>query len=170
MNPATPPSNDSKKVIHTALSVIAGSIAAILAIVLIAQFSISAYQSRARDAKTDPAMAAAAIAARIKPVAEVSVTDPNAPKILKTGQQVYDAVCAACHGAGLLNAPKFGDKALWAKPLAQGYETLVEHAIKGIRAMPAKGGAADLEEVEVARAVVHMANNAGASFKEPATK
>ena len=52
----------------------------------------------------------------------------------------------------------------------QGYDTLVSHAVKGIRAMPAKGGNPDLDEVEVARAVVHMANAGGASFKEPAEK
>jgi hypothetical protein len=33
--------------------------------------------------------------------------------------------------------------------------------------MPAKGGNPDLDDVEIARAVVHMANAAGAKFNEP---
>jgi hypothetical protein len=45
---------------------------------------------------------------------------------------------------------------------------VLKHAIEGLRAMPAKGGNPDLDDVEVARAVVYMANKSGASFKEPA--
>jgi hypothetical protein len=46
----------------------------------------------------------------------------------------------------------------------------LKHAIEGIRAMPAKGGNPDLDNVEVARAVVHMANASGGKFKEPEVK
>ncbi len=162
-----PQSNNAKKVIHTAIAIATGSVAGIFAIVMLAQFSISAYQGRARDANKDPAMAAEAIAARIKPVGQVSVVDANAPKVFKTGQQVYDVICASCHAAGLNNAPKFADKAGWTARLGQGYDTLVKNAVNGIRMMPAKGGATDLDNVEVARAVAYMANSAGASFKEP---
>ncbi|MDB5748660.1 MAG: cytochrome, partial [Massilia sp.] len=56
----------------------------------------------------------------------------------------------------------------WTARLAQGYDTLVKHAIEGIRAMPAKGGNPDLDNLEVERAVVYMANQSGATFKEPA--
>ena len=87
---------------------------------------------------------------------------------LKTGEQVYNAACAACHGAGVAGAPKKGDGGAWGARIAQGYDTLVSHAIKGIRGMLAKGGNPDLNDVEVARAVVHMANASGAKFKEPA--
>jgi cytochrome c5 len=79
-------------------------------------------------------------------------------------------VCKTCHETGLLNAPKFKDKAAWAKVIAQGRAVAVEHAIKGIRAMPAKGGNPDLDDVEVERAIVYMANQSGASFKEPEVK
>jgi cytochrome c5 len=113
-----------------------------------------------------------AIAARLKPVADEGYTlvDASAPRTLKAGAEVYNAACVACHGAGVAGAPKFGDKAAWGARIKQGYDTLVSHAVKGIRAMPAKGGNADLDEIEVARAVVHMANASGASFKEPADK
>jgi len=111
-----------------------------------------------------------AIAARIRPVADegFALKDANAPKILQTGQAVYTAVCAACHGAGVAGAPKMGDAGAWSARIAQGYDTLVQHAVQGIRAMPAKGGNPDLDDVEVARAVVYMSNQSGAKFKEPA--
>jgi cytochrome c5 len=113
---------------------------------------------------------AEAIAARVRPVAEEGFTlvDANAPRVLQSGNAVYTAVCAACHDSGMAGAPKLGDAAGWKARLAQGYDTVLKHAIEGIRAMPAKGGNPDLDNVEVARAVVYMANKSGASFKEPA--
>lgn len=110
------------------------------------------------------------IAARIKPVADDGYLfkDASAPKVLQTGQAVYAAVCIACHGTGAAGAPKAGDSGAWHARIAQGYDTLLQHAIQGIRAMPAKGGNPDLDDVEVGRAVVFMTNESGAKFKEPA--
>ena len=110
-----------------------------------------------------------AIAARVRPVADEGYTlkDSNAPKVLQSGEAVYTAICAACHATGAAGSPKFGDAAAWGTRIAQGYDTLVKHAVDGIRAMPAKGGNPDLDDVEVARAVVYMANKGGAKFKEP---
>ena len=84
----------------------------------------------------------------------------------KSGEEVYKAVCLMCHQAGMLNAPKFGDTQAWAPRIAQGYEVLVQHAIKGIRSMPAKGGNASLSDNEVAGAVLYMSNSSGANFKK----
>jgi cytochrome c5 len=72
------------------------------------------------------------------------------------GKATYNGLCMACHGAGLAGAPKFGDKAQWAKRIAQGQATLYEHAIKGIRAMPAKGGNPALSDEQVKAAVDYM--------------
>lgn len=109
------------------------------------------------------------VAARIAPVANEGFTlkDANAPKVLQSGEAIYNSTCAACHGTGAAGAPKFGDAGAWGARIAQGYDTVVKHAIEGLRAMPAKGGNPDLDDVEVARAVVYMANHAGAKFKEP---
>jgi cytochrome c5 len=113
---------------------------------------------------------AAAVNARIAPMAAEGFTlrDANAPKVFQGAEAVYTAVCATCHASGLAGAPKIGDAAGWGTRIAQGYETLVKHAIEGIRAMPPKGGNPDLDDIEVARAVVYMANQSGAKFKEPA--
>jgi cytochrome c5 len=72
------------------------------------------------------------------------------------GKKVYDGLCAACHAAGVAGAPKTGDKGAWAPRVAQGMDTLHQHAIKGIRAMPAKGGNPALSDAEVSAAVDHM--------------
>jgi cytochrome c5 len=111
-----------------------------------------------------------AVAQRLRPVAEEGfvLRDANAPKVLQAGNAVYTAVCAACHTSGAAGAPKTGVAGDWTARLAQGYDTLVKHAIEGIRAMPPKGGNPDLDNVEVERAVVYMANQSGAKFKEPA--
>jgi cytochrome c5 len=45
---------------------------------------------------------------------------------------------------------------------------MVATAIKGKGAMPPRGGDASLTDDEVARAIVYMANQSGAKFKEPA--
>ncbi len=111
-----------------------------------------------------------AVIARIKPVGQIEVTDPNAPVVEKSGKEIVDAVCSACHATGALNAPKIGDKAQWGPHLGVGLDHLTQNAIKGVRQMPPRGGNPDLTDTEIARAIVFMANQSGASFKEPAAK
>ena len=105
----------------------------------------------------------------IQPVAQVELAKPiqeGSASGEKSGEEVYKAVCLMCHQAGMLNAPKLGDVQTWAPRIAQGYEVLVQHAIKGIRSMPAKGGNASLSDSEVASAVLYMSNSSGANFKK----
>ena len=149
-------------------AVVAGFVVPIAIIVLLVSYVGSTPKTGAGSNAQSPE----AIAERIKPVADQGFTlvDASGPRTLKAGADVYNAACAACHGSGAAGAPKFGDAGAWGGRIKQGYDTLVSHAIKGIRAMPAKGGNPDLDDVEVARAVVHMANAAGASFKEPEAK
>lgn len=135
----------------------------VLAIVMIVQLVLS-FQAGHVD-KNDPRMSEAAVKERIKPYGEVKAIDPSAPRIEKAGDVVYNEVCAACHNTGALNAPKFGDKGAWGKRNAQGFDTLVKNAINGVRTMPARGGNPELSDIEMARAVAHLANSGGASFK-----
>lgn len=153
-------------------AVVAGFIVPIIGIVLLVQYVAS--ENKVGSGST--AQTSEAIAARLQPVADKGFTlvDANAPRILQTGTQVYNAVCMACHAAGVAGAPKVGDTAAWSARIAQGYETLVSHAVNGYKGnngqMPAKGGNPDLDDVEVARAVAYMADQAGATFKEPDPK
>ena len=96
---------------------------------------------------------------RIKPVGELVKFDGAPPPATaavvavvakaKSGEEVYNGACVACHGAGIAGAPKTGDKALWAPRIAQGVNVLYEHAIKGFKTMPAKGGQVALSDDEV---------------------
>ena len=151
-----------------AAAIVAAILIPIICIVLLVQYV-------ANDKKVgvgSDAQSADAVAARIKPVADQGFTfkDANAPKQLQTAEAVYTAACAACHATGAAGAPKLGDASAWSARIAQGYDTLLKHAIQGLRGMPAKGGVPDLDDVEVARAVVYMANQGGAKFKEPEVK
>ena len=103
-----------------------------------------------------------------QPVASVVLAAaPAAAPGSRSGEEIYKAVCGACHASGAAGAPKAGDKAAWGPRLGAGLAGLVKSATNGKNAMPAKGGAADLTETELTRAVVFLANQAGAGFKEP---
>lgn len=104
------------------------------------------------------------IAQRLQKVGSVEIRDAN--RELKGGEDVYKGQCAACHAAGLAGAPKLGDAVAWDPRLKTGYETLLTSALKGKGAMGAQSGG-DYEELEIARAVVYMANSAGAKFETP---
>ena len=114
-------------------------------------------------------LADATVASRIAPIAQVTVRDANAPHVFKTGEEVFKAVCTTCHTPGAAGAPKFGNSADWAPRIAQGYDTLLHTALTGKGAMPPRGGTSpdDYSDYEIARAVVYMADHAGANFPEP---
>jgi len=119
----------------------------------------------------DPAaMTPQAVAARIQPVGRVEfgAAGGGAGAGPRSGEEIVKTTCGACHVAGVANAPKIGDKAAWGKLAAEGLPTLLRDAIKGKGAMPPRGGAADLSDLELARAIVTMANQSGAKLKEPA--
>ncbi|MEO8024494.1 c-type cytochrome [Polaromonas sp.] len=105
-----------------------------------------------------------AIAQRIQKVGTVEIRDANRP--LKPGNEVYAAQCAACHAAGVAGAPKFGDAAAWGPRIQKGFAALLNSALKGKGAMSPQGGG-EFDDVEIGKAVAHMANAAGAKFPEP---
>lgn len=108
------------------------------------------------------------VAKNIKPLAEVALAvESSGPKAERSGEEIVNQSCAACHGTGLMSSPKIGDSAAWQARIALGYETLTKHAVEGIRTMPARGGNPDLTDNEIAKAVAYMANQAGADFTPP---
>ncbi len=76
------------------------------------------------------------------------------------GQKVYKTTCFACHMTGAAGAPKVGDTAAWAPRIAQGIDTLTEHAINGFKGstgfMPPRGGRGNLSDEEVKGAIEYM--------------
>jgi len=138
----------------------------IIGIILIVELVTSARQP-------DPnALVPEVVAQRIQPIGRVEFggSDGGGAAGGHSGEEVVKTTCAACHQAGVAGAPKMGDKAQWSARIKQGQKQLVASAIKGKGAMPPKGGNASLSDDDVARAVVFMANQSGASFKEPAAK
>jgi cytochrome c5 len=109
-----------------------------------------------------------AVAKRLKPIGEVVVAEGSDQPGQRSGKEIVESICAACHTTGALNAPKIGDTAAWAPLIKQGLQQLTEIAIKGIRQMPPRGGNPELTDIEVARAVAYLANQSGAKFAEPA--
>jgi cytochrome c5 len=84
----------------------------------------------------------------------------SATAMPKSGAELLQQTCDACHGQGIAGAPKLGDKAAWAPRVAEGKATLYEHALKGFQGhsgvMPAKGGRADISDELVKQAVDQM--------------
>jgi cytochrome c5 len=104
------------------------------------------------------------VAERIQKVGIVEIRDAN--RALKSGEDVFKAQCTACHTAGVAGAPKVTDAGAWGPRIKTGLEALVNSALKGKGAMGPQGGG-DFDDVEIARAVVYMANTAGGTFAEP---
>lgn len=79
------------------------------------------------------------------------------------GEKIYNQTCKSCHGEGIDGAPKFGDKAAWADRIAEGMDTLENHALNGFTGksgtMPPKGGNAALSDDDVKAAVEYMVSN-----------
>lgn len=104
------------------------------------------------------------IAQRLQKVGSVEIRDAN--RELKGGEDVFKAQCTTCHTAGVAGAPKFGDAVAWGPRIKTGYDALLTSALKGKGAMGAQSGG-DFEELEIARAVVYMANAGGGKFEVP---
>jgi cytochrome c5 len=77
----------------------------------------------------------------------------------RSGEDVYNASCSACHSTGVAGAPKFGT-AEWAERGAKGIDSLLATAISGINAMPPKGTCANCSDDELKGAIEYMVNSA----------
>ena len=97
-------------------------------------------------------------------VAAVPAAPISKPEVVAaplTGPQVYNAVCIACHAPpGVGGAPALGDGDAWAVRIAQGMDTLIDHALHGYSGstgiMPRKGGRLDLSDDEIIAAIEYM--------------
>lgn len=132
--------------------------------ILVAQTAVVALWAMSAQAATDEA-----IAERLKPVGSVCIQGEEcaaagagaaaaAGGAARSGSDVYGKFCTACHGSGLLNAPKTGDTATWSAraDAAGGLDGLLKHAINGINAMPPKGTCGDCSDDELKAAIEHM--------------
>jgi cytochrome c5 len=129
--------------------------------------------NQGKQVTTDPRFVES-VEQRLQPAAHVAVAgqDNSALKIESVGPAMpvaaipangtaaYETACSACHGAGIAGAPKVGDKGAWGPRIAQGKETLYNHALHGFNGktgvMPPKGGRADWPDDLIKQAVDHI--------------
>lgn len=157
----------------TVLTVVIGALVVLTAVVFVAARMVANVSD---DQPEDAARIQTAIEDRIKPVGNVAVLDPNAPAeaaateapapaptaaAAQSPEQIVTQVCAACHQAGVLNAPKIGAKEDWEPRMAQGLDTLVSHAVNGFNAMPANGGNPNLTEDDIRASTLWMLAESG---------
>ena len=136
--------NSSSKIMYLSIAL------AVVLMAVVVPFSMSG------KGKSDAVSNADDVESRIAPVAKIEMQAGGGAGGVKDGKTVYNTVCAGCHGAGVMGAPKFGDKGAWAGRIGQGMATLTNHAINGFKGMPARGGAASLSDDEVKAAVQYM--------------
>ncbi len=136
--------NPSSKIMYLSIAL------AVILMALVVPFSMSG------KGKSDAVSNGDDVESRIAPVAKIEMQAGGGAGGVKDGKTVYNTVCAGCHGAGVMGAPKFGDKGAWGGRIGQGMATLNNHAINGFKGMPARGGAASLSDDEVKAAVQYM--------------
>ena len=157
-------------------SIVIGGLVALALVLFAIARSIGVPFEEAR-AEADSAVSAQ-IAERIGPVGKLAVAGQDNSKLTivsaidesagagpaialpANGEETFNQVCGTCHTPGLAGAPKVGDKAAWAPRIAQGKDTLYQHALAGFQGkagvMPAKGGRTDLTDELVKQAVDYM--------------
>ena len=112
-----------------------------------------AFSAQAQDMTEDD------IKARIKPIGQVHVAGAKAETAAsgpRSGADIYSKACVACHGIGVLGAPKLQDAADWAPRLEKGFDTVWKNAINGIGGMPPRGTCADCSDDDIKAAIEHM--------------
>lgn len=149
-----------------------GNFIGVLAVLVIAAFVFFFLADTVTDdiapSAEDDARMEAKIAENIKPVGEVNVGTAPAPAAApvasagpRSGDEVYNAHCVACHASGVAGAPKVGDSAAWAPRAAQGIDTLLTHATNGLNAMPPKGTCGACSQDELKGAIEYMLSQSG---------
>lgn len=96
------------------------------------------------------------------PIAAQATSSPD-----RSGKEIVESTCIACHGPGKDGAPRIGNNKEWSKHASQGLKTLATHAITGIRKMPAHGGEGTLSDLEISRAISYMVS--GGTAEDPKT-
>jgi cytochrome c5 len=150
------------------------NIAIVLAILIVFTISI-AFIARDIGFKEDQGNNPGSIAIteeRIRPVADVYTGKDGAAAIEQAaatsapaqavafdgsldGEMIYNSVCAACHATGVAEAPKPGSAAM-SQRAEKGLDALMQSALNGLNAMPARGGRVDLSDEQVKAVVEFM--------------
>jgi cytochrome c5 len=134
------------KAIRTVAAVVAGFMLSTLAVA----------GSNSEDAIRDRIAPVGSVCIQGEECAAASGAASAAASGPRSGEDVYNASCAACHGAGVLGAPKKGSASDWAPRLDKGFDTVLANAINGINAMPPKGTCGNCSDEELGAAIEFM--------------
>lgn len=85
-----------------------------------------------------------------------SVAAAPAEEVVVDGPTVYGGLCKTCHDAGVAGAPIKGSDVMAARLEEKGLDMLVQNAINGLNAMPARGGNPALTDEQIRVAVEFM--------------
>ena len=94
---------------HLIWTVVASFVVPVVIIIMLTQF----VANKERPAAGSDGLGPEATARRIQPIGAIEIRDASAPAVLRTGEQVYQAQCAACHAIGAAVAPQLVDCAAW---------------------------------------------------------
>lgn len=158
-------SHEDKAVVNT----IFGVLGALVVIAFIFYFVANTVTGDMGESEEANERMQAKILENIRPVGQVNVgsvpadsgTATAAAAGPRTGEQVYNASCMACHASGVAGAPKLGDKAAWEPRAAKGIDGLLTTATSGLNAMPPKGTCADCSDDELKGAIEYMLSQTG---------
>lgn len=122
----------------------------------VAATAVTVFAVQAQEMSTDD------IADRIKPIGQVHVAGATADTGAaaggaRSGADIYNSACVACHSAGVLGAPKLNAAADWQPRLDEkGFDGVWQNAINGINAMPPRGTCGDCSDDEIKAAIEYM--------------
>jgi cytochrome c5 len=119
--------------------------------------------SKEGEAKEEHAISklASAISDNIRPIGSADASAKSTSSATRSGEEIFNSVCTACHTSGVLEAPKFGDKAAWETRMANGFDAIFTSALSGKGNMPAKGGDASLSDDEIKATIIYMLEKVG---------
>jgi len=158
-------SNHAPKVDPIAKIIFILSLLAIVAVVYVLLSSlVNTYQRNSTKGEIDKSQRVMDVADNLQPIGTSATSDAPAVAAAaapaRSGKAVYDAVCMACHATGVAGAPKVTDKAAWEPRVATGLDALMNTAINGKGAMPARGGQ-NVGDEELKAAILYMTKEAG---------
>lgn len=147
----------------TKLFFVASAIAILLVVFILLNSLVNTYKRNSTKGEIDSSYLVEAASDNLKPIGVSAVAGAVATTASagRSGKEIYDAVCTACHATGVLNSPKFGDKAAWEPRAAAGLDSLLNSATNGKGSMPAKGGDPSITDAELKAVVLYMTKEAG---------
>jgi len=149
--------------------ILIGSIIVLLATLYVLISNLfSTIENNTTKGADDLSLQMAAADINIQPLGAVHTVDKSIAPKARTGEEVYGAICTACHETGALEAPKANTKEDWTNRLANGLKGLMDSAINGKGQMPARGGDPSLTDDEIQNAILYMTKKAGIDLSSEA--